>query len=83
MTMRLFFAIAFVLPIVVFAEPSEFYRNGNRQLNDRQFVTLHEKQGPFADNRTLTFNFEYQLEGRFVSALTLKGEPIYVCFIID
>lgn len=74
--MKIAFVI-FFLPILAYASVSHIYTWGRRQLDDRAFIVYNETQAP-NENHTVTFYFEYKLEGKYFTALMVEGEPIFV-----
>lgn len=71
-----------LIPLLAFADVSLVFQWGERKVDDRMFAVYHQEQGPFPDNRTLSFSFEHYLEGKYFTCFTLSGEPLYVSWIV-
>lgn len=74
--MKIAFVI-FLLPILVFASVQRIFGYGSRRLDDRAFIVHNATLLP-NENQTILYYFEYLLEGKYFTALTIESEPIYV-----
>lgn len=72
------FLIFALLPLVILAQQNLLYTHGKREADDRVIAVYNQVKGPFEQNQTVTFEFEHPLDGKFFTAFTFTGEPIYV-----
>lgn len=74
------FLVLILWTLAVSAQKNDnlIWRYGERQIDDHVIGTDYQKQGPFAENQTVTFEFEHPLDGKYCTAFTLTGEDLYV-----